>query len=302
MSVEASSPQGSAGSFQSFGVVGQTGYSDLGPVLDRLTAFADQRGIQLYLEEELKGAFGGDCPVLDLDAKRVDLLLALGGDGTFLAGARRVARLGVNLGHLGFLASLAEDELEDGLAQLLDGDFTLDRRFTLEATVIGADGRETDRFLGLNDMVIHKGGVARITRLDLLIGTDGQEDEIGSFSGDGVIVATPTGSTAYSLSAAGPIIDPSMECIVVTHISPHTLAVRPLVVSAGDRITIRALKRYETLFLTVDGQVGRELSADDTVVVQRGEAQIQLIRFPGQTFFSTLRRKLNWAVRSEGEI
>lgn len=307
MSVEESSPLGSAASFHRFGVVGQTGYSDLGPVLDRLTAFANERGIQLFLEEDLKGAFDGDWPVLDLEAERVDLLLALGGDGTLLAGARMVARmdipvLGVNLGHLGFLASLAEDELEEGLTQLLDGDFTLDRRFTLEATVISGDGQETDRFLALNDMVVHKGGAARITRLDLFIGTDGEEDEIGSFSGDGVIVATPTGSTAYSLSADGPIIDPSMECIVVTPICPHTLAVRPLVVPAGDRITIRALKRYETLFLTVDGQVGRELSADDTVVVQRGEAQIQLIRFPGQTFFSTLRRKLNWAVRSEGEI
>jgi NAD+ kinase len=151
-------------------------------------------------------------------------------------------------------------------------------------------------------MVVHKGGVARVTRLDLLVGTDGNEDEIGSFSGDGVIVATPTGSTAYSLSADGPIIDPSMECIVVTPICPHTLAVRPLVVPAEDRITIRAQKRSETLFLTVDGQVGRELSAADTVVVQRGDARIRLIRFPGQTFFSTLRRKLNWAVRSAGEI
>ncbi len=111
--------------------------------------------------------------------------------------------------------------------------------------------------------------MARITRLDLLIGSDGEEDEIGSFSGDGVIVATPTGSTAYSLSADGPIIDPSMECIVVTPICPHTLAVRPLVVPAGDRITIRALKRYETLFLTVDGQVGRELSVVKALEIER---------------------------------
>lgn len=294
---------GSGPAFRRIGVVGQSRYEELEEVLRRLHAFADRRGLELRFETELDGPGKDERPPLDLDREPVDLLLTLGGDGTLLRGARLVAErevpvLGINLGHLGFLTSVAEEDFEASLDRILDGEYELDRRFTLEARVVHADGREGETFLALNDFVVHQAGVARVTRLDLSVGEGDDRDEIGSFSGDGVVVATPTGSTAYSLSAGGPLIVPSVECIVVTPIAPHTLALRPLVIPSAEEVTVQGLERTESLVLTVDGQVGRELAAGDEVRVRRSDVRISLVRVPGQSFFTTLRRKLNWAARS----
>lgn len=295
--------EGGEPAFRRIGVVGQSRYDDLAAVLERLHDFADRRDLELRFEAEIDGVDAGERPLLDLEREPVDLLLTLGGDGTLLRGARLVAGrdvpvLGINLGHLGFLTSIAEEGFEASLGRVLDGEYELDRRFTLEARVIHADGSEGESYLALNDFVVHQAGVARVTRLDLFVGDADDRDEIGSFTGDGVVVATPTGSTAYSLSAGGPLIVPSVECIVVTPIAPHTLALRPLVIPAGEQVTVRGLERTESLVLTVDGQVGRELAAGDEVRVRRSDVRIALVRLPGQSFFATLRRKLNWAARS----
>ena len=156
-------------------------------------------------------------------------------------------------------------------------------------------GERGEPVMALNDVVIHKAGVARVTRLDLWVRGEDWEDEIGSFSGDGVVVSTPTGSTAYSMSAGGPIIVPELDCFLVTPICPHTLAVRPLVVPGGAEIRITALERGEPLFMTLDGQEGRPLEDGDHVVVGMGHARVPLVRLPEYSFFTTLRRKLNWA-------
>ncbi len=293
---------GDAGSFRRIGVVAKSRHEELDVILDRLHDFARGRDVELRFEAALDGP-GSERPPLDLDGDPVDLLLTLGGDGTLLRGARMVAGrdvpvLGINLGRLGFLTSVAGEDFEASLARIFDGHYEVDRRFTLEARVVHADGREGESFLALNDFAVHQAGVARVTRLDLFVGRGPDREEIGSFSGDGVVLATPTGSTAYSLSAGGPIIVPSVECIVVTPIAPHTLAVRPLVIPAAEQVTVRGLERSESLVLTVDGQVGRELAAGDEVRVRRSDVQIALVRLPGQSFFATLRRKLNWAARS----
>lgn len=283
------------------GVIGQTRYGELGEIIERLYAFASKHGYELHLEEALLPLGPGDATRLDLDRQAVDLLLTLGGDGTLLRGGRMVSGrdtpvLGINLGYLGFLTAAGEDEIDAALEHLRAGSFFLDRRFTLEAQVVHSDGSEGDCFVALNDVVLHKAGVARVVRLSIWVGDDARRDEVGSFSGDGVIVATPTGSTAYSLSAGGPIIDPALDCLVVTPICPHTLAVRPLVLPADEPIRIQAHDRKEELVLTVDGQAGMSLSSGDTVVVRQSRVRIPLVRFPGQTFFSTLRRKLSWAL------
>lgn len=288
--------------FRRVGVVGQPRYGVLEDVMRRLRAFADERGVELRCERELADLGPDGPPFLEPRAGDLDLLVTLGGDGTLLRGARMVAGLdvpvlGINLGHLGFLTAVAEDEVGESLDRIFSGDYVLDRRFTLEAVVVHDDGSPGDRVLALNDFVIHQRGVARMTRLDLFVGRDDRQEEIGSFSGDGVILATPTGSTAYSLSAGGPLIVPTVECIVVTPIAPHTLAVRPLVIPAGEEVRIRGRGSTETLVLTVDGQVGQELQPDDEVRVRRSDVRIPLVRLPDQSFFSTLRRKLNWAVR-----
>ncbi len=246
-------------------------------------------------------------------ASNADLVISLGGDGTLLRAARAVLDrevpvLGINLGNLGFLTSVAASEIEAGLRRVLRGEYQIEERRTLEAVVLPESGTPSGPPLtALNDVVVHKAGAARVARLDLWVGETKREgadggvgdnagQEIGSFSGDGVIVATPTGSTAYSLSAGGPIVVPELNCFLVTPILPHTLAVRPLVVPGEERITINILDRGEPLHLTVDGREGPQLSPTDRVVAQMGQSRVRLVRLPGHSFFATLRRKLNWAV------
>ncbi len=254
--------------------------------------------------EEAIADYAPGGTALDLESERVDMILSLGGDGTLLRAARTVLGhgvplLGVNTGDLGFLTSAGEEELESTMDRLVSGDYFLDQRFTLKATVLDRGGAEVDEHHALNDFVVHKAAVAaRVTRLDLWVDGGVRREEIGSFSGDGVILSSPTGSTAYSLSAGGPIVHPTMECLVVTPICTHTLAVRPLVIPASRRVTIGAVDPDQDLILTVDGQEARGLGQGEVVRVEKGDQKVQLVRFPGQTFFSTLQRKLNWAVRS----
>jgi len=280
-------------------VVAKPAGTDLRETLDRLVSWADSHGVELVAESDSIPPDGPSIAIFE-PADGADVFVALGGDGTLLRAARMSAGsgtpvLGLNLGQLGFLTAAGGDQLEASLDLVHTGEYELDDRFTLEARVVHGDGRPGGRFLALNDFVIHKGGVARVTRLALSVGAQAESDEIGSFSGDGVILSTPTGSTAYSLSAGGPIIVPDVACIAVTPIAPHSLGLRPLVIPAEARITVRPLERTDDLVLTVDGQFGVELDAGDEVVVARGEVSVHLVRFHGQTFFSTLRKKLNWA-------
>jgi NAD+ kinase len=286
--------------------VGKTEQPNLESVMDRLFSVFEAYGVEVVFKGLLQpGSRPGPEVEGTLD-NGVDLLITLGGDGTLLWGARLVAEkdvpvLGINLGHMGFLTSVTLHGIEDALERLFQGDYILDSRSTLEAVLVAEDGSERERYLALNDFVIHKGGLARVTRLELLIGTGEGREEIGMFSGDGVILSTPTGSTAYSLSAGGPIVAPGMGCIVVTPVCPHTLAVRPLVISESATVTVLPLDPSGTLAVTVDGQVEGELSRGESVVIRQARARVDLVRVPGQTFFSTLRQKLNWAIRPVGD-
>ncbi len=235
-----------------------------------------------------------------------DLVVSLGGDGTLLRAGRLILGkgiplLGINLGHLGFLTAAGADELEQALDRVMAGEYELEPRFTLCAEVHARSGATLEHFHALNDIVVHKAGQARVARLEIRVGADGAEEDVGSFSGDGVIVSTPTGSTAYNLSAGGPIVVPTMECLTVTPICPFTLAVRPLVVPSTEAVVVLALEHDPSLVLTVDGQDGRSLADGEWVRVRRGDAPLELVRFPGATFFGTLRRKLKWAARPGAE-
>jgi len=294
------------GPIRRVGVVLRRRLPDLPGAVARLVAICAARDVTVMLEDReiLDPPQGGELG--NLAEAELDLLVALGGDGTLLRGARMVQGrdipvFGVNLGQLGFLTNTAEIELEAGLAQVLDGAGEVDRRVTLQAQVLsGTEGPPEPRgglLHALNDVVIHKPGAARVTPIHLAVGEDEELEEVGSFSADGVIVATPTGSTAYSLSAGGPIIGPDVECIVVTAICPHALTVRPLVLPATRPLHVRPLDPSHELQITVDGQVARVLAPQDRVVISRGEHDVLLVRLPGQTFFGTMRRKLTWAAR-----
>jgi NAD+ kinase len=282
------------------GVVGNPRYRNVPEALDRLLEVAPQHEFELFVARELRGGREADVGELPGLPEEIDLLVTLGGDGALLAGARWAGPagtpvLGVNLGRLGFLTAVTVEELEGSLARIAGGDFVLDTRMGLEVR-LQHQRDEAEPFYALNDAVLHRGGLVRVVHLKVWV----DEDEVGLYRADGVIVATPTGSTAYSLSAGGPIVDPRLDAIVVTPICPHTLAVRPLVLRASAQITLEVVSSPKDLILTIDGQVGSQLKPGDRVDVCRAPEPVRLVRLPGQSFFSLLRRKLKWGDVSEG--
>jgi NAD+ kinase len=269
--------------------------------LGRLQRWLEARSVSVTVERLEGRARGGDVS-LDVAGGKLDLLVALGGDGTLLRAARSVVGrgipvLGVNMGRLGFLTAFPDAELEAGLGTVMEGKALLDYRFALRGRIESKDEGGGDNFFALNDIVVHTSGAARVTPLTLEVGTPGAWEEVGTFAADGVILATPTGSTAYSMSAGGPILVPGVDCIVVTPICPHSLAVRPLVLPASAEIRIRSPYLAAGHQVTVDGQVERALAAGESVVVAREAQPVPLVRLAGRTFFETMRQKLNWAAR-----
>jgi NAD+ kinase len=274
------------------GVVGHSGYDTLSGALQKLRELAPGLGLQLSFERELPLATS-DRVFASPD--ELDALLTLGGDGTLLRGARMldghgVPILGVNMGRLGFLTCCPADQLAHSLMRFARGDYVVENRLTLRATVVGSDRRERDSWIALNDVAIHKGGFARVVPLRVAV----DDELIASYAADGVVISTPTGSTAYSLSAGGPVVVPTLETLIVTPVSPHTLAIRPVVLAASSRITVQAEGAHEELMITVDGQVGTTFGAGETLNVSRAAEAIKIVRFPGSSFFATLRQKLGW--------
>lgn len=275
------------------GVVGHQGYDGLAEVLSTLRRLAPSLDLQLPYERELLSVAGdAAAPIAPAD---VDALLTLGGDGTLLRAARLVeARavpiLGVNLGRLGFLTCCPASQFEEALRRLASADYIVEQRMTLDARVTDAGGSERQRWRALNDVVLHKGGFARV----VAVRVEADGETVAHFSADGVVIATPTGSTAYNLSAGGPVVVPTLESILLTPVSAHTLALRPLVLPASSRVTLRGDDGPEELLITVDGQVGCTFSAGDSLVIRRSNAPVSIVRFPETSFFSTMREKLHW--------
>jgi NAD+ kinase len=196
------------------------------------------------------------------------------------------------MGHLGFLTATPLEELDAAIGRFIAGDYSEDRRRGVEVRVERADpaAEPVPDSYGLNDAVIHKSGYARLIALRVWV----DEEEIGQYSADGIIISTATGSTAYSLSAGGPILVPGLDALVATPICPHTLAVRPVVVPSSAIIRVEVLSREAEMVLTVDGRAGGRLQTGDRVITHSAEHPVRLIRFPGQAFFSVLRHKLKW--------
>jgi NAD+ kinase len=250
-------------------------------------------GFSLFLEPEISEIVGGSEPLVAPD--EIDLVLTLGGDGTMLRAARLidwrpVPMMGVNLGRLGFLTCCGLDEMERALTRVAAGDFRPQARMTLDVRALDLEGRERKRWNALNDAVIHKGGFARVVGLRVSV----DDELIATYAADGLIVSTPTGSTAYSLSVGGPVVVPTLESIILAPISPHTLAIRPLVLPPTCEVIVQAVNGPEELLVTVDGQVGTTFAPGEALAVRRSEKSVLLVRFSEMTFFSRLRRKLAW--------
>ena len=271
------------------GLVGSPGHPDLAPVVARARSAAESLGIELFVDDIVAQHTGSAIPDLGTHFAELDAIVTLGGDGTFLRGAalagpHGIPILGCNLGKLGFLTAGPADALEEMLGLLASGKCVEEHRLALDVDCGG------ESFHAVNDAVVHKSGAARLLRVRVRI--DG--DEVGQYSADGIIVSTATGSTAYSLSAGGPILVPSLDAIVAAPICPHTLAIRPLVVSADSTIEIDIFSGMHGTLLTVDGEASKELDSGDRVVIHRSADPLRLLRLPDDSFFSVLRRKLRW--------
>lgn len=279
---------------RSVGLCLKPGSREAGDAARELAKWLAERGVEVKLDPE--GAHWLERPGLARAelARAVELLVVLGGDGTHLAAVREAGEsgvpiLGVNLGMLGFLAEVAPEELDAVLERVLAGDFRTVERMRLEVSAERA-GRELGRFLALNDAVISRSELLRV--IDLETRTDGTE--VTTYHGDGLIVATPTGSTAYNLSAGGPILMPGSRVYVLTPICPHTLTQRPLVLPAEARLEVRLRPREGSVQLTVDGQETIPLLRGDVVRVAAAARPVRFVASPFRSRFEVLRTKLGW--------
>lgn len=282
--------------YKTIGIISRPRRAILAEIVPKLLAWLQERGVSTLMDAETamavsRSELGKTRHQIALEA---DLLLVLGGDGTLLAAAREAAPHGtpilpINLGGLGFLTSFTMEELYPGLDETLAGCAPISERVMLLAERLH-NGKVLTQQRVLNEAVVHKGTLARMIELELFI----DDGFVCRYRADGLIVATPTGSTAYSMSADGPIVHPSVEAILITPICPHTLSDRPIVVADTSTVELRMDENSDSVFLTMDGQTGVPLQLGDRVRIRRATERLKLIHPPSKTYFEILRNKLKW--------
>ena len=283
------------------GLIAKRGLEAASGVLAELAGWLDARGIQPIFETETAALAGlpPDRPTVSRDdlPRECELIVVLGGDGTLIGMAGRIARagsdvpiLGVNFGSLGFLTEITLPELYDSLAATLAGRATLEERAMLATRTIRNDTVFADHVV-LNDIVITKGALSRIIEISVTVG----DAPVTRFRADGLIIASPTGSTAYNLAAGGPIVHPAVDAMLLTPIAPHTLTNRPVVIPASSDVHVRPImEKQDEVFVTFDGQAGFPLQAHDLVSVRRAARPLRIVKSAKRTYFELLREKLKW--------
>jgi NAD+ kinase len=286
-------------SIKRIGIISKPKKAEIREVVLSLVQWLRERQIEVFIDKETGALLESAEKAMTRNEMpgQVDLLVVLGGDGTLLAAARALNRkpvpiLAVNLGGLGFLTVITREELYPTLTAVLAGNFRTERRVQIEGELVRAD-EVISSFLALNDVVLNKGAIARILDFDVLV--NGRF--ISTFKSDGLIVSTPTGSTAYSLAAGGPIVTPAVEAFVVTPICAHTLTNRPLVLPDSVQIEVVVKSQREAAYLTVDGQVGIATHSEDAVRLKKASSSVELIQPPAKDYFEILRQKLKWSER-----
>ncbi|MDD3114193.1 MAG: NAD(+)/NADH kinase [Anaerovibrio sp.] len=262
-------------------------------VLERIITFFKDKAVRLVMQENAAGAFGcSELGVQKLDEQQVDIGLSIGGDGTLLGVCRQlyaqdIPCCGINIGNVGFLADIEVPELERRLQKLLNDEYYIEERTVISSSQYS---RGEKRFLGhaLNDMVISKGSVSRM--LHLGVSVDGCR--LTDYKADGVIISTATGSTAYSLSAGGPVINPAVKALLLTPICPHTLEVRPMVIPDEDKVRIHIAAVHQDIQITLDGQESYPLLPGDEVTVRKAKNPSKIIKFEDRNYYYTLKKKL----------
>jgi NAD+ kinase len=286
------------------GIVAKRGLRAASEHLEGLSRWLESHGIQPVYEMETAAlaGVGAGVPVQSRDdlTREVDLVVVLGGDGTLLSMATRIAQsgrdipiLGVNFGSLGFLTEVTLPELYPSLETALSGSARVEERMMLASTTL-RDGVQYASHIALNDVVVTKGAHSRMIDLSVCVG----EEFVTRVKADGLIVATPTGSTAYNLAAGGPIVQPNMDALILTPIAPHTLTNRPIVIPAASSVRVEPhIEDRDEVFVTFDGQAGFQLKAGDDLRICRSDRTLRLIRPSTRSYFEVLREKLKWGER-----
>jgi NAD+ kinase len=281
------------------GIISKPKKAEIGELVMPLLEWLRKRELEVFIDKETASTLPTPekCITRNEMASAVDLLVVLGGDGTLLATARVLAGkpvpiLAVNLGGLGFLTNVTREELFPTLETVLTGNFKTERRVQIEADIVRAD-EAMATFLALNDVVLNKGAIARI--LDFEVCVDGKL--VSTYKSDGLIVSTPTGSTAYSLAAGGPVVVPSVQAFIITPICAHTLTDRPLVISDSAKIEVVVKSQRESSYVTVDGQVGIAARSEDIVRMRKASSWVELVEPAEKNYFEILRQKLKWGGR-----
>lgn len=278
------------------GLFGNPAKSEIPPALEIIREICEARGVELVASDDLAPCLPPGtrhCPNSEL-VDAADVVIAMGGDGTMLRAARvlglsGVPLLGVNMGSLGYLTDVPLSELGDAVENLLDGNFHIDTRSRVYAS-IWRDGQRVANTNAFNDLVVNMGPLPRALHMEILL--DG--DSLGIFLGDGIIVSTPTGSTAYNLSAGGPICHSAVPCLLVAPICPHSLGMRPLITSDNTNIELILHETGEGAVLTADGQKTHTLANGDRLSFRQANDEVKLIKFAHSTFYRVMRHKLNW--------
>jgi NAD+ kinase len=281
------------------GIISKPKKTEIREIVPSLLQWLRDRSIEVFIDKETGSIMqtSEHCLTRNEMPGQVDLLIVLGGDGTLLATARALNRkpvpiLAVNLGGLGFLTGVTREELYPTLEMVLAGTHGSDPRVQIEGELIRADEVITS-FLALNDVVLNKGAIARIFDFELRV----DDQFVSTYKSDGLIVSTPTGSTAYSLAAGGPIVTPAVQAFIVTPICAHTLTHRPLVLPDTVKIEVTVKSQREAAYLTVDGQVGITTRSEDLVRLRKACSCVELVQPPSTQYFEILQEKLKWGER-----
>lgn len=279
------------------GIICKKGVPEPVEILKRLVPWLNQKGYETFIDFDVATTLNSkgypSSQILELS----DVIIVLGGDGTMLSvcrliGAKEVPVLGVNIGGLGFLTEVQQEEIYNVLKKVLNGECPIEERIMLEAHVYRKNESVVD-YVIVNDVVVNKGALARIIDLETYI----NRDYVTTFRADGLIVATPTGSTAYALSAGGPILYPTLKSIILAPICPHMLTNRPIVLPDDVLIEVVLRSPAEDVFLTIDGQVGFSLDLNDIIEVKKSQFKARLLTPCGKKYFQILRTKLKWGER-----
>jgi NAD+ kinase len=276
-----------------FGIIGNTSKPAARVVAGNLFTYLKKESLPFIVHDELAqwlGSSEASCPESELP-KQCDVLIALGGDGTMLTAARIVGQhgtpiLGVNLGKLGFLAEVSVDELHESIDDIVKGKYVVEERMALEAT----SSKDKRHYMALNEVVVDKGASSRAMDLETYV----NNDYLVTYAADGIIITTPTGSTAYSLAAGGPIVAPQADVIIVNPIAPHTLTARPIVIPADSVIRVIVNASSKQVHLTTDGQAEGFYDSPVEFTVHKAPYTIRLVKRGRRKFYDLLRTKLMW--------